>query len=364
MRGERVKGIRLVWATAAFAACAHSIPEAPTPVVIDARPEGPAAEPIRSVEHDAPVFRRPPGPPLPLPDVPVRLDPARPLQAGAVVVRVRQPAGPALESPSLAVAGRPVVLAPSTDGWVGIAALPLDSAGYQPVELVYRRAGRSEEKTFVVPVIPRVYPSTRIRISGGRRWDPEVDARIARERALIDEALRSSGPEWLPREPFEWPRPAVRTSPFGQRRTFNGNLASRHMGLDLRGRSGEPVRAPAAGLVVLTGNFYYQGNAVYLDHGLGVVSAYFHFSRTDVEMGDLVEAGQVIGAVGSTGRSTAPHLHWSAYVGGTNIDPESLIGLTLFPVDERASTSPGFEDPPGLAPPPTGGDAPGPMSRP
>lgn len=337
MRGELVKGIRFVWATAVFVACAHSIPEAPTPVVIDARPDGPAAEPSRPVEREAPVLRRPAGPPIPLPDVPVELSPRRPLQAGVAVVRIGQPAGPALESPSLAVAGRPVMLAPSAEGWVGVAALPLDSAGYQPVELAYRRAGRSEEKTFVVPVVPRTYPSTRIRISAGARSDPEVDARIARERVVIDAALRGSGPVWLPREPFGWPRPPVRTSPFGQRRMFNRNVASRHLGLDLRGRRGDPVRAPAAGRVVLSGNFYYQGNAVYLDHGLGLVTAYFHFSRTDVEMGELVEAGEVIGAVGSTGRSTAPHLHWSAYVGGTNVDPESLIGLSLFPAGDGAS---------------------------
>lgn len=331
VRRDTVKGIRLVGATAALAACAHSIPEPPPPVVIDPRPAGHTTEPVRPADREPAVFRRPPGPPLPLPDVPVELSPRRPLQAGAVVVRVRQPGGPPLESPTLAVAGRPVALTPTAEGWAGIAALPLDSAGYHPVELMYRRAGRSEERTFVIPVAERTYPSSRIRISAGGRSDPEVDARIARERALIDAALRSSGSEWLPREPFGWPRPPVRTSAFGQRRMFNGNVASRHLGLDLRGRRGEPVRAPAAGRVALTGNFYYQGNAVYLDHGLGLVTAYFHFARTDVEIGDLVEAGQVIGAVGSTGRSTAPHLHWSAYVGGANVDPESLVGLSLFP---------------------------------
>ena len=326
-----------MWATAVFAACAHSIPEPPVAVVVDARPGVPAAEPLRTVEHEPPVLQRPPGPPLPLPEVPVELSPPRPLQASAVVVHVKQPAGAPLETLSLVVAGRPVMLGPSPDGWVGIAGLPLDSAGYHPVELVYRRAGRSEERTFFVPVLARTYPSTRIRISaGGARSDPEVDARIARDRALIDTALRGSEPVWLPREPFGWPRPPVRTSPFGQRRTFNANVMTRHLGLDLRGRRGEPVRAPAAGRVILTGSFYYQGNAVYLDHGLGLVTAYFHFSRTDVEMGDLVEAGQVIGAVGSTGRSTAPHLHWSAYVGAENIDPETLVGLSLDPRAEGA----------------------------
>jgi murein DD-endopeptidase MepM/ murein hydrolase activator NlpD len=108
------------------------------------------------------------------------------------------------------------------------------------------------------------------------------------------------------------------------------------MGLDLRGRRGQPAYAAAAGRVTLTGRFVYQGNAVYVDHGFGVVTAYFHFSSIDVEEGDIVEAGQVIGRVGSTGRSTAPHLHWSAYVHGVNVDPESLIGFRLTPEDSAA----------------------------
>lgn len=340
MWGETVKGIRLVWWLAVLAACAHSIPDPPAPIAMDVRPSiaRDSAMPPRPMVP-APRLGRPPAPPPPLPAVPVELSPPSPLQASAVVVRVRQPPGPRVVAPSISVAGRPVDLVETREGWAGIAGLPLDSAGFQPVELAYRRAGRSETESSLVLVMPRIYPSTRIGISAGAASDPEVDARIARDRVLIDRALHGSGPEWRPREPFTWPRPAIKTSVFGQRRTFNGSVASRHLGLDLRGRRGEPVRAPAAGKVVLTGNFYYQGNAVYIDHGLGLVTAYFHFSETDVAIGDLVEQGQVIGRVGTTGRSTAPHLHWSAYVEGENIDPESLIGLTL-PAGNESSKDP------------------------
>ena len=119
---------------------------------------------------------------------------------------------------------------------------------------------------------------------------------------------------------------------------FDGSVRSRHMGLDLRARRGQPIMAPATGRVVLADRFVYQGNAVYLDHGLGLVTAYFHMSRPEVEVGDVVDPGQVLGRSGSTGRSTAPHLHWSAYVNGRSIDPETLIGFAaVAPPPERAA---------------------------
>ncbi len=224
------------------------------------------------------------------------------------------------------------MLARDSSGWHGIGGLPLDSAGFFDLELYFTRARESVERTVVVPVRARTYPSTRIGLSARGVADPELDARIARERETITRALATSGPVWIPDQPMGWPRrPPIKTSPFGQRRTFNGSVRSRHLGLDLRARRGNPIMAAAAGRVALAGNFVYQGNAVYLDHGLGLFTAYFHMSRLEVEVGDLVEPGQVLGRAGSTGRSTAPHLHWSAYVNGVTVDPESLVGLWLAP---------------------------------
>ena len=164
-----------------------------------------------------------------------------------------------------------------------------------------------------------------------------MEARIAREREVIRQAMSRSSDTWIPDGPFGWPRdPVVRTSPFGGRRVFNGSVRSRHMGLDLRARMGHPIMAPADGRVVVADRFYYQGNAVYLDHGLGVFTSYFHMSRLEVEEGEMVRQGQVLGRSGSTGRSTAAHLHWSAYVNGVTVDPESLVGLQLMPSRETA----------------------------
>jgi murein DD-endopeptidase MepM/ murein hydrolase activator NlpD len=237
------------------------------------------------------------------------------------------------------LAGREVNLARTEDGWIGLVALPLDSSG--PLELVARYSGgrRGAPHELVVLARGRRYASTQLRVAPRGEDRPEVQARIRDDQERIRAALNATSPEWLPRESFQWPRPPEFTSPFGQRRVFNGATRSRHLGLDLRGSRGTPVRAPAAARVALVGDFFYQGNAVYLDHGLGLVTAYFHLSRLEVREGDVVEPGQLLGQVGSTGRSTAPHLHWSAYVGGHNVDPASLIGLELGLESERPAVS-------------------------
>lgn len=337
----------------ALGACG-SIPEPPPRVAVDAVPtvgtlpaDGAGAAPTSTrsvVRAGAPGWLRsrtafiefpssvgrPPPPPLPQVEPRIEWWPRRPRLASALAILVRQPPGAPLERIDVRFAGRSVDLARSTDGWVGLAPLPLDSAAAFELDVAYRRLGRDERRTVVVPTLARTYPSSRIRISAGGASDPEVDARIAREREMIDRALRSSGSTWIPGSPFGWPRDApIKTGDFGQRRMFNGNVASRHLGLDLRARTGNPIIAPAAGRVALTGSFFYQGNAVYLDHGLGLVTAYFHMSRVLVEQGEIVQPGQVLGRAGSTGRSTAAHLHWSAYLNGVNVDPETLVGLTL-----------------------------------
>lgn len=318
----------------AVGACS-SIPDAPIPLTFDIRPLGEGYLTLEALSRPADGGRRlsaPPPPPLPLPQPRIEWWPERPLQGSVVALRIVQPAGPPLEDVRVRFAGRAVSLEHDASRWIGLGGLPLDSAGFFAVELEFTRGRERESKTVVVRAQERAYTSTRISISAGGAANPELDARIARERDMISAALASSSPVWIPDEPIGWPRrPPIKTSPFGQRRMFNGRVRSRHLGLDLRARRGNPIMAAAAGRVALAGRFVYQGNAVYLDHGLGLFTAYFHMSRLEVQVGDLVEPGQVLGRSGSTGRSTAPHLHWSAYVRGVTVDPESLVGLSFSP---------------------------------
>src|SRR5205823_3471556 len=110
-------------------------------------------------------------------------------------------------------------------------------------------------------------------------------------------------------------------------RVFNGSLTSRHLGVDFEGKVGDSIKAANRGVVALVDTFFLAGRVVYIDHGGGVVTGYFHMSRQLVAVGDTVQRGQVIGLVGATGRVTGPHLHWSARYGALTANPFDLLGL-------------------------------------
>ena len=117
----------------------------------------------------------------------------------------------------------------------------------------------------------------------------------------------------------------ITSSEFGVRRFINGQPRNRHIGLDIAADEGTPVNAPMQGKVILSGNFFYKGNVVYIDHGDGLVSSYSHLSKKVVNLNQKVSKGEVLGYVGSTGRVTGPHLHWEVFLLGIPINPEIFI---------------------------------------
>jgi murein DD-endopeptidase MepM/ murein hydrolase activator NlpD len=232
------------------------------------------------------------------------------------------------------MAGEQVHFRPVAQGtWVGYGPVPVDAVGAVDAFAVIGGATDTIRASVSIPKPPP--PSRRgapRALSVSPRFtqplDSATEARIARENATAREIGRSShatGRMW--NLPFLRPRESLITSRFGSGRMFNGTLSSRHLGVDFRGQVGQPVRSANRGVVALVGDFFLAGNVVYIDHGEGMVTAYFHLSKTLVAKGDTVSRGQEIGLVGSTGRVTGPHLHWSARYGEVTVNPLDLISV-------------------------------------
>jgi murein DD-endopeptidase MepM/ murein hydrolase activator NlpD len=176
------------------------------------------------------------------------------------------------------------------------------------------------------------------------RPDSLTEARVERENEearAVGRRAHSTPVLWT--QPFVRPRSSRITSSFGSGRLFNGRLASSHGGVDFAGQPGDTVRAANRGVVALVDNFFLAGNVVYIDHGAGVVTGYFHLTQALVAVGDTVHRGQEIGLVGATGRVTGPHLHWSARYGEHTFDPMGLITLTRIDASRSAQRRTGRE---------------------
>lgn len=170
------------------------------------------------------------------------------------------------------------------------------------------------------------YPAEKLTVPPKMVNPPkEQMERIDREAKLGSAAIQTNTPGFAPPLPLSRPVPGVTTSVYGKSRYFNNELRSRHAGADLRAAVGTPVKAAAKGTVVLTGDFWFAGNCVYIDHGAGLVSFYGHLSKIQAEKGMAVKAGDVIGLSGQTGRVTGPHLHFGLAWRGEYFDPMPLL---------------------------------------
>ncbi len=195
---------------------------------------------------------------------------------------------------------------------------PLNKSGTLNIQV----AGEGQVKNLAVRLRDRAFPTQRIWLPPGKDEDIS-DAEFNR----VDAFKQLVTPQKFWNGPFLRPNQGEITTIYGIRRYYNGVFANDyyHSGVDYAGTTGSPVVAAAAGRVALVGResqgFKINGNVVGLDHGQGVQTIYLHLSRINVKEGDMVRAGQVIGAVGSSGASTGPHLHWGLYVQGKAVDP-------------------------------------------
>jgi hypothetical protein len=244
----------------------------------------------------------------------------------AVLVRVRPLDG---FEPAGALAGRPLQLWPRGEERWALAALPIETPpGEVPLAVTFAPAAPAATGT--LRIVDPGFPSRALRVAPRFVEPPKkVRARIERDRRAFEAAYARPFSPPLFSTSFGWPRPPRTGGRFGDQRVFNGTKASVHYGLDLKGPRGAPVFAANDGEIVLVRDCYYSGKTVVVFHGADVFTLYFHLDRTDVRAGTRVRKGQRIGAVGSTGRSTGPHLHWSARVAGLLVDPESLLAIDV-----------------------------------
>jgi len=148
--------------------------------------------------------------------------------------------------------------------------------------------------------------------------------RITREKRTLSKAL-AIWSEQTPAVDFILPAKGRLSSPFGLKRFFNKQARKPHSGLDIAAPTGTDVIAPAKATVINVGNYFFNGNTVLLDHGQGLISGYFHLSKSHVKTGDILKQGQKIAEIGATGRVTGPHLHWNVYLNRNKVDPSFFI---------------------------------------
>ena len=191
--------------------------------------------------------------------------------------------------------------------------------------------GTAVTGTLAVTIRAKPFPEERLTVESKYvEPPPEVAARLERERARLAEVYASRREPAPASAAFTRPVPGEPTAIFGTRRLYNGEPRSPHPGLDLRAGTGTPVHVSGNGVVSLAQDLYYSGQTVIVDHGGGLFTVYAHLSRIDVEEGQTVTAGQLVGLSGATGRVTGPHLHWGAKIGDRPFDPTALLDPALF----------------------------------
>jgi len=217
-------------------------------------------------------------------------------------------------------------------GWYALAGVDVEaSPGPSTLQITEKLSdGATRDLSRSVDVLPGHYRIEAITVAPRFVAPPPAAlARIKAEIALKEKVFSESAPQPLWTGDFHAPVRAAPTDSFGTRRTFNGELASVHKGMDFRARMGTPVRASNSGVVVLARRLYYEGNCVVIDHGLGLYTISMHLSRIGVHEGQRVAQGQLLGLSGATGRVTGPHLHWAVRWQDAYLDPAKLLRLNL-----------------------------------
>ncbi|HEY7928776.1 MAG TPA: peptidoglycan DD-metalloendopeptidase family protein [Steroidobacteraceae bacterium] len=249
----------------------------------------------------------------------MQLPRAQAVPGGVVLLRLPAALDDATQAPPVRYGGDRVAVLRRGSGWVAVVGVPLTvMAGPAQVEVDGAPLPfRIGFKQYVVQSL-RVKPA-QVDLS------PQDLARYEREHARLQAAIATFSDALPVTFALSAPVRGVRTSSFGSRRVFNNEPRAPHTGMDIAARSGTPVHAAAAGRVIDTGDYFFDGKTVLIDHGSGFVTLYCHLSRIDVHIGQSVARGAPIGRVGATGRVTGPHLHFGVVLNRAFVDPALFL---------------------------------------
>ena len=211
------------------------------------------------------------------------------------------------------------------DQWFAVVGIPLAE---KPGELKIKVSTPTGTTDVPFRITDKSYRTQKLVIKDQRKVEPNPDdlKRISGETKRSDVALSKFTVTNAPSLQLLSPVEGVRSDSYGSRRVFNGQPRNPHSGMDIAAAKGTPIKSPAAGTVVEAGDFFFNGNTLYIDHGDGLVTMYCHLDTIKVKLGDRVAQGELIGTVGATGRVTGPHLHWGVALNRAMVDPALFIG--------------------------------------
>ena len=244
---------------------------------------------------------------------------SNPVPGGVAVVNL----GQFKEKPEVFFEDKRVMVVPhpkKSDHWQAVTGIPLE---IKPGDHHLKVSSASGENRVKFRIRNKKYKKQYLKIKNKRKVDPSPEdmKRILREKDEINASLAHWREAPQLQQGFQIPVHGRLSSPFGLRRFFNQQPRKPHSGIDIAAPHGTTIVSPADAVVLQTGDYFFNGNTVFLDHGNGLITMYCHMSRIDVKPGDTIARGESIGAIGNTGRATGPHLHWGVSLNDARVDP-------------------------------------------